>query len=233
MTKLLVMKKCIYRFLTCSSVLFLSAVTLFAQADLLSDVKKLELVGVSAEKVKYRGKDGVRVVQRGPAIRETMAILQGIDFRNGTIEVELSGKPLPGSDTTVARGFVGLAFRVLKKDTLQFECFYLRPTNGRSSDQLRRNHVTQYVSEPQFPWHRLRKEKPGVYESYVDLEAGAWTKVKIVVKDRRARLYVHDSQQPSLVVNDILHAVETGQLALWIGASTEGHFRNLRVTTDR
>ena len=50
---------------------------------------------------------------------------------------------------------------------------------------------TQYTSEPEWPWERLRKESPGVYESYVDLEAGVFTRYKIVVKWTRAELYVH------------------------------------------
>lgn len=113
---------------------------------------------------------------------------------------------------------------------MQFECFYLRPTNGRSTDQLRRNHAVQYVSEPEFPWFKLRKETPGVYESYVDLVPGEWTQVKIEVKDNTAKLFVHGTEQPVLIVNDIKHPTQYGNIALWIGAGTEGHFRNLKVT---
>ena len=47
------------------------------------------------------------------------------------------------------------------------------------------------MSHPDHPWHRLRKESPGVYESYVDLVPGEWTRVKIVVTGATARLYVH------------------------------------------
>ena len=44
------------------------------------------------------------------------------------------------------------------------------------------------MSHPDQPWHRLRKESPGVYESYVDLVPGEWTRVKIVVAGTTARL---------------------------------------------
>jgi len=124
--------------------------------------------------------------------------------------------------------FVGVAFR-LQKDPLRYECFYLRPTNGRADDQLRRNHSTQYVSHPDHPWHRLRKESPGVYESYVDLVPGEWTRVKIVVAGTTARLYVHGAEQPSLIVNDLKLGASEGTVALWIGPGTEAHFANLRV----
>jgi len=56
-------------------------------------------------------------------------------------------------------GFVGIAFHT-QKNASHFECFYLGPNNGRADDQLRRNHVTQYVSHPDFPWRRLREEAP-------------------------------------------------------------------------
>ena len=155
-----------------------------------------------------------------------LAILKGTSFKDGTIEVELAGLPAAGAAET-ARGFVGIAFRV---NGDRFECFYLRPTNGRSDDQLRRNHSTQYVSEPEFPWQRLRQEKPGMYESYVDLEPGAWTRLKIVVTGTKARLFVHDAPQPALVVNDLKLGETQGAVALWIGPGTEAYFSNLRIT---
>ena len=128
-----------------------------------------------------------------------------------------------------SRGFVGVAFRVDPK-SLAYDCFYLRPENGRTDDQLRRNHSAQYISHPDFTWQRLRTEQPGVYESYVDLEPGAWTKVRIVVKGGEARLFVHGAEQPTLVVKDMKRAPTRGLVALWIDQSTEAFFRNLTIT---
>ena len=62
---------------------------------------------------------------------------------------------------------------------------------------------TQYTSEREWPWERRRKESPGVYESYVDLEAGVFTRYKMVVKGTRAELYVHGATQPCLIVKDL------------------------------
>ena len=60
-----------------------------------------------------------------------------------------------------ARGFVGIAFGVAP-DVSGFECFYLRPTNGRADDQVRRIETpVQYVSFPELPWYRLRKDFRG------------------------------------------------------------------------
>ena len=132
---------------------------------------------------------------------------------------------------TAARGFVGVAFRVnldAAKDVAKYDCFYLRPTNGRADDQVRRNHSTQYISYPDFPWFRLRKEFPEKYESYADVVPGEWTKLKIEVQGEKARLYVQGAPQPALVVNDLRQA--QGTIALWVGTETIAHFANLRVS---
>jgi hypothetical protein len=208
--------------------LFIS--TVFAQKDVLPEnMERLRLVGVKAERVTYRGRQAVRVVEPEVNAGGGIAIVPGVEFRDGTIDVQLAGQPIAGA-AEGSRGFVGIAFRV-QRDPGTHECFYLRPTNGRADDQLRRNHSAQYVSHPDFPWPRLRKETPGVYESYVDLEPGAWTPVRIVVQGAKAQLYVHNAAQPALIVNDLkLGAGASGSVALWIGPGTEAHFANLAIT---
>jgi len=60
--------------------------------------------------------------------------------------------------------------------------------------------------------------------------AGVWTKVKIDVRGEQARLYVHDQQQPTLIVNDLKTGGQgKGTVALWIDRGTVAHFRNLSV----
>jgi hypothetical protein len=193
----------------------------------LTSVDGLELKGVQVSAVEYQGRRAVRLIEAPGAQGDTMAAIKGLEFADGTIELDLAGQPAPGAPEG-ARGFVGVAFRVQSDGRL--ECFYLRPTNGRADDQLRRNRSTQYVSHPEFPWFRLRKENPGLYESYVDLEPGAWTKVKIVVAGAKARLYVHGAEQPALIVNDLkLGGAARGGVGLWIDAGTEAHFASLTV----
>jgi hypothetical protein len=192
----------------------------------------LALRNLTATPAVLQGKKGLRLTQSGdtrqPPFLEELAILPDLVFSNGVIEVELAGVPQPGA-TEGARGFVGIAFRVQKEDA--FDAFYLRPTNGRADDQERRNHAVQYISHPEWPWQRLRKETPGKYESYVDLVTGEWTKIKIDVRGDTARLYVHDAEQPTLIVNDVKSgASAAGRVALWVGSETVAHFRNLTVT---
>jgi hypothetical protein len=180
----------------------------------------------------YRGKRALKVTHAANITQGSPAglvVVKDLPFRDGTIELELAST-LAKNANPAARGFIGLAFRTAA-DGSRFEFIYLRPTNGRADDQVRRNHSTQYASHPDYNFDRLRKESPEKYESYVDLELGAWTKVKIVVSGASAKLYVHGAEQPCLIVNDLkLGADVEGALALQIGPGTEGYFADLRVT---
>ena len=177
----------------------------------------------------YKGRAAVHLVglpdRRGPG-DAVLAILNASDFQDGTIEVEVAGSRRSDSGLD-ERGFIGIAFRV-QPHGARFENIYLRPVNGRA-DTVQRNHSVQYVSEPDFPWRRLRTESPGQYEAYVDLEPGVWTRMKIVVKGTKASLYVNDAPQPCLIVTDLKLGESRGQIALWAHWSTDGYFSNLSV----
>ncbi|HXW05060.1 MAG TPA: hypothetical protein VD833_07505 [Vicinamibacterales bacterium] len=217
----------------------LATATARAQAKqyALESAAGLRLHNVSAVAAELQGRKGIRLTvapQAGsaPADAEQLAVIEGIEFASGLIEAEIAGQPAPGAPEG-ARGFVGIAFRV-QPDLKTYDAFYLRPTNGRADDQERRNHSLQYISHPDWPWFRLRKETPGRYESYADLVPGAWTKVKIEVSGERARLYVHDQEQPSLIVNDVKSGAQgKGGIALWLGPGTVAHARNLTVTAQK
>jgi hypothetical protein len=214
------------KFLFC---LIALGVTAFSQAlpTAMFDAPKLD-----ASVVTYKGKAATRLVDRdgqgGIALVKAPAF--AAPFHNGAIEVDVAGQPAAGSFAD-ARGFVGIAFRV-QGDGAKYELIYLRPTNGRADDMLRRNHSTQYEAEPEWPWSRLRSESPGVYESYVDLETGAWTRYRIVVKGTRAELYVNGATQPCLIVKDLKLGDATGGIALWIGPGTEAWFAGLKMVRE-
>jgi hypothetical protein len=201
----------------------------------------LRLHNVTAQPATLKGTKGLRVTISDEAQRrlatatpeeqaqfEQLATLEGVVFANGVIEAEIAGVPAPGAPEG-ARGFVGIAFRV-QNDLRTYDAFYLRPTNGRADDQERRNHAVQYVSHPDWPWFRLRKETPSKYEAYVDLEPDTWTKIKIEVRGQQARLYVHGQALPTLIVNDVKSGADgKGLVALWLDRGTVAHFRNVSV----
>lgn len=188
------------------------------------------LVGknVSIAQTNYKGRSATQVIAKPEAANATSyASVKDVSFRDGVIEVDLAGQPAAGA-FAAARGFIGIAFRI--QDDGRYEYIYLRPTNGRADDQVRRNHSTQYSSYPDFDFARSRQEAPEKYESYVDLQPGVWTKYKIEVEGRNARLYVGGAEQPCLIVHDLKLDPRDGGVALWVGPGTEGYFSDLKIT---
>ena len=201
----------------------LLAVPLAAQS-----ADRLEARNVAIAQTNVKGRSAIQVIAAPDAPNAaSLAVVKDVSFRDGTIEVDLAGQPAAGA-AVGARGFIGIAFRLQGNGA--YEYIYLRPTNGRADDQVRRNHSTQYSSHPDFDFARSRQEAPEKYESYVDLEPGVWTKYKIEVQGRQARLYVHEAAQPCLIVNDLKLEPRAGGVALWVGPGTEGYFSNLKIT---
>lgn len=207
----------------CASLSLLLAAPLAAQS-----VDRLEGKNVSIAQTNYQGRSAIQLIASPDAPNAaSYAVVKDALFRDGAIEVDLAGQPAAGAGSG-ARGFIGIAFR-LQTDG-RYEYIYLRPTNGRADDQVRRNHSTQYSSHPDFDFARSRQEAPEKYESYVDLQPGVWTKYRIEVEGRKARLYVHGAEQPCLIVNDLKLEPQQGRVALWVGPGTEGYFSNLKIT---
>jgi hypothetical protein len=185
---------------------------------------------VKLESVDYLGKRAIKITEVGEVANgEAYAVVKDAVFHNGEIELELAGRPA-GDAAAAARGFIGIAFRLQNN---RFEYIYLRPTNGRADDQIRRNHSTQYSAYPDFSFAVSRQQAPEKYESYVDLEPGVWTRYRLTVEGTKARLYVHGSTQPCLIVNDLKLGDSSGGVALWIGPGTEGYFTGLKVTAAK
>lgn len=205
--------------------LFLAAATAPLAAQ---SVDRLVGKNVSIAHTNYQGRGAIQLIAKPEAANATSyALVKDVSFRDGVIEVDLAGQPAAGAFAG-ARGFIGIAFRVQSDG--RYEYIYLRPTNGRADNQVRRNHSTQYSSYPDFDFARSRQEAPEKYESYVDLQPGVWTEYKIEVEGRKARLYVHGAEQPCLIVNDLKLDPQAGGVALWVGPGTEGYFSNLKIT---
>src|SRR5690349_9754999 len=109
------------RFFLFAAALSIAFAELSAQQIPLS-VGSLEPMNVKVEAAKYKGKDAMHVIGTGEG--EQLAILKNLDFKNGTIEIEVSGQPLPNANAG-ARGFIGLAFRFRQTDSVRYECFYI------------------------------------------------------------------------------------------------------------
>jgi len=202
------------------------ALVAFAPPASAQTVSQLIPHKVKLESVDYQGKRAVKITEDGEVPNgEAYAVVKDAVFHNGAIAVELAGRPA-GSAGGAARGFIGIAFRLQNG---KFEYIYLRPTNGRADDQVRRNHSTQYSAHPDFSFAVSRQQAPEKYESYVDLEPGVWTRYRITVEGTKARLFVHGATEPCLIVNDLKLGDSSGGVALWIGPGTEGYFTGLDI----
>src|SRR5215218_8893947 len=87
------------------------------------------------------------------------AVVKGGALAEGTIELDVRGEDLQ------QQSFVGVAWAVQNDST--YESVYLRPFNFRTPDTARAKRAVQYVSQPTWPWPRLRAESPGKYEQPV------------------------------------------------------------------
>lgn len=209
---------------------------LFNTTNVFAQQVKLDATTLAANKVymseeNLQGEKVIKVV-KDVTVKEpdepTYARLKNFNFKDGIIEVKVLSKLLPTASPN-DRGFIGVAFRINENNS-KFECIYIRPTNGRAEDQIRRNHSTQYFAYPDFKFSRLRKESPELYESYADMGLNEWIKLKIVVKGSQAKLFLNDNKQPSLIVNDLKNGGNSaGSLGLFVDVGTEGYFKDLHV----
>ncbi|MES2649995.1 MAG: hypothetical protein V4717_24170 [Bacteroidota bacterium] len=216
------------------AVLFFNISNVNSQAIKL-EKNMLQPVNVFMRAEKLGGVEVIKVV-KDSSLKEvdepTFVKIKGVDFSNGTIEIKVQSKLLKNAPA-FARGFIGIAFRINDSNT-NYESIYLRPTNARADDQVRRNHSIQYYSYPDFKFDRLRKEAPERYESYSDMEMEKWITMRIEVKGTQAKLYLDNNKQPSLIVNDLkLGADAKGGIGLWVDIGTEGYFTGLQITNSR
>jgi hypothetical protein len=190
-------------------------------------------VNTFVETIDFDGSEVLKV-RKDPKIEAvdeaTYARLMDLEFRNGIIELKVLSRLLPDAPD-FSRGFIGVTFRIDENNT-SFEGIYIRPTNGRNENQSRRNSSTQYFSYPDYKYDRFREESPGKYESYADMGLNEWITFKIEVEGEHAKLYLHDLEQPVLVVNDLKHGAGIkGGIGLWVDIGTEGFFKDLKITS--
>lgn len=181
--------------------------------------------------------DGWTVVNRSPTVEtvdgvtrvvfdartgDGAAWLDGVDFRNGTIEVSIRGKNNPG------RSFVGIAFRGL--DDRTYDAVYFRPFNFFADNALSLSHMVQYVSHPENTWSRLREEHTDVYENGFPNppDPDDFFRARIVIEKPVVRVYVGESSEPCLVVDELTDRVG-GRIGLWMGNGSDGDFAELVI----
>jgi hypothetical protein len=154
-----------------------------------------------------------------------IAWIKGASFSTGSIDIDIRGRDV------YQQNFLGIAFH--GNDTTTFDAIYFRPFNFQTPDTLRHKHMVQYISQPGYPWERLRKEHPLVYENTITPAPNPknWLHAHIVVTRDSVIVYVNHSTIPALKVKK-LNDRNSGGIALW-DMYYAGDFANLVVTNDR
>ena len=214
-----------------------SAAGLTASGDLAAQqVIRPDLANIAAARgwtvvnraAKTSQENGRTVVSFDRRPGDGVAWLDGVDFQNGTIEVEIRGSNTPGGS------FVGIAFRGVDETT--YDAVYFRPFNFVADNDLSRSHMVQYISHPTYTWNKLRQEHTGEYENEIvdPPDPDQFFRARIVIGKPEIRVFVGDATEPCLVVNELSDRTG-GLVGLWMGNTSAGSFANLviRPAADR
>jgi hypothetical protein len=191
--------------------------------DLAAQLAAGKIRAVNRDVTKSQDRNGVHLSEKEG---NGVAWIDGSDFAEGTIEVDVRGRDL------LQRSFVGIAFH--RKDDNTYEAVYLRPFNFRAQDQTRHQHAVQYMQLPEFDWPRLRQDFPEEFENPVDASVAPtdWIPLKIVVNAKRIQVFVGLTRGPALEARK-LGQLDRGMVGLWAGNNSDGDFANLRITPTK
>src|SRR5690349_21054801 len=155
----------------------------------LAKANKIEVFNRTLDQTKV---DSPQAVFLNAAPEDGLAWVTGVEFSEGTIELEIKGKNQQG------RSFMGIAFH--GQDNRVFDAVYLRPFNFQAAEQERRSHSIQFISMPGHDWSELRNSHPGKYEFAITPapDPDSWVKLKLVVKGKNVAAFVNGSDKPAL-----------------------------------
>ncbi len=141
------------------------------------------------------------------------AWLRDVEFKNGTIEVDLY--------LTERTAFPGVYFR--RTDPRNYEIFYIRAHLGGKPDANQAIPMINGLTA----WQLYFGPQ---YSVPYDYKYKAWTHVKIVVKDKQAQLFLDYSEKPNLSW-DLVHEPASGQIGFG-GSAAPVHYANFTVDTS-
>lgn len=188
----------------------------------LEELVKNDKMKVFNRELTARNSGGRSCVHLSEANGDGVAWIEGLDFSNGIIEIDLKGRNVS------QQSFLGVAFHVKSQKVL--DAVYFRPFNFQAKDAVKKSHAVQYVSHPDFPWEVLRNKYPGKYEQAVNPAPGPddWFHVKIVVEYPQVMVYINRNTEPSLTVTK-LNQRTSGKVGLWVGNGSDGDFTGLQI----
>lgn len=204
------------------SICFLFALNAFSQKEINLSAKlqnnKIKAVNRSIT----LSNDSQQAIEMNAENSSGIGILEDIAFENGVIEIEILGENNPG------KSFVGVAFNI--QDEEIYEAIYFRPFNFVAKEQIRKEHMLQYIFHPEFTWRKLREEKTGEFENEINVPPNPddWFKATIHINTKRVEVFVNDNPEPVLSVQRLTLG-KSKKIGVWTGYGSSGRFRNLVI----
>jgi hypothetical protein len=142
------------------------------------------------------------------------AVLKDFEMRDGVLDVDVA--------TAEKRGFFGFDVRI-DPEGVNYEEIYLRPHKSGLPDAIQYTPVLNTGRNWQI------YNGPG-FTAAVDIPKEEWFHLRLELTGAQAKLYVKDTDQPALVMNDLKSGVQKGQIALFVLTGTT-YFSNFEVRT--
>ena len=148
---------------------------------------------------------------------EGMALLKGIEFCNGIIEMDVACKG--------GREFAGILFRIKPglltsdRNYSDSEQFYLRPHKSGLPDAL------QYT--PMFNGQTCWQLYSGDgFIAEAEIPYKRWFHLKMEISGTQARVFLDNSSEPDLIINDLKQGDSKGAIAIYGSFPGQTHFSN-------
>ena len=206
-------------------IFFLISISCFCQQQIsLPDKIQNNKIKVVNRDISLYG-DQLDAVEMNANNSDGIGIIEDVEFDKGTIEVELLGENNPG------KSFIGIAFNIQNDKT--YEVIYFRPFNFVAKEQIRKDHMVQYIFHPEFTWRKLRDERTGEFENEIATPPNPddWFKVIININEEKVEVYVNESSEPVLIV-DRLTSTKSKKIGIWTGFGSSGRFKNLTIRKE-
>ena len=154
-----------------------------------------------------------------------LAILNEVEFETGTIEVDLMGENNPG------KSFIGIAFNIQNDST--YEAIYFRPFNFVADEQIRKEHMVQYIFHPEYGWNRLRTERTGEFEAQLPNPPNPdeWFRAFITVTQDRVQVRLSEIGEPVLEVPRLSDPL-SNKIGYWVGHNSSGRFDKFNIKSN-
>ena len=184
----------------------------------------IELSVVNRDAVAFP-RDGKSAVEMDAKPGDGLAVFNSIEFDNGTIAVDLKGENNPG------KSFIGIAFNIQNDST--YEAIYFRPFNFVAEEQIRKEHMVQYIFHPEFGWNRLRTDRTGEFEAQLPPPPNPddWFRAFITVSPTSVQVRLSKKGSPVLDVPRLSEPTSS-KIGYWVGHNSSGRFDNLKVETE-